>query len=486
MIVPPLWQALLWPALAGGVGWGIRGQYGHGTGAMIAGLLVSLTLAMLFCRRGSPLAVARAVAIGTVAMGFGGVMTYGQTIGLTQNPTLIGNGHALGWGLFGLAIKGAIWIGLFGVFLGMGLGGVRYRPVELGGCLLGLIGLMLLGQFLLNQPFDPVHRQLPAIYFSADWRWEPLAELKPRRELWGGLLFALTGAVLYAGVYRRDRLARQLAGWGALGGGLGFSLGQCVQAFHAWNQSWFQHGFLGRIDPLINWWNAMEVTFGAIFAAVLGLGLWLNRKRVAALDEPADIRLPFSVELVLLAVHIVLLGLWQFGSIPALDAVGDLALPMALIPMIAVAGGRHWPYWMILPVTAFPIAGKTLLAATGSDLSTSDVMTWIGCVVAPLVVTAAAAMRWAGSVGSTRPGDGSVFAARTLILSTWLYLALNQVIFGVPWPWSAWNHRATSAFVFLAGAIGLTLAASRRARIAAGGAVERRGGTQDGCINIKN
>ena len=123
---------------------------------------------------------------------------------------------------------------------------------------------------------------------------------------------------------------------------------------------------------------------------------------------------------------------------------------------------------------------KAVLAATGSDVSTGAVMAWIGCVVLPLVVTAGAAMRWAGWVGSTRPGDGSAFAARTLILSTWLYLALNQVIFGVPWPWSAWNHRATSASVFVIGAIGLTLAVFRRARIAEAGGVERGGGTPDG------
>jgi hypothetical protein len=38
------WRPVLFGALAGGMGWGIRGQYGHETGAMIAGLLVSLVL----------------------------------------------------------------------------------------------------------------------------------------------------------------------------------------------------------------------------------------------------------------------------------------------------------------------------------------------------------------------------------------------------------------------------------------------------------
>ncbi len=41
----PLWKPLVFAAMAGGMGWGIRGQYGHETGAMIAGLLVALVLA---------------------------------------------------------------------------------------------------------------------------------------------------------------------------------------------------------------------------------------------------------------------------------------------------------------------------------------------------------------------------------------------------------------------------------------------------------
>ncbi len=35
-------KSILLTAMAGAMGWGIRGQYGHETGAMIAGVLVSL------------------------------------------------------------------------------------------------------------------------------------------------------------------------------------------------------------------------------------------------------------------------------------------------------------------------------------------------------------------------------------------------------------------------------------------------------------
>ena len=43
---PWLGLALVLPAMAGGMGWGIRGQYGHETGAMVPGVLVALTLVL--------------------------------------------------------------------------------------------------------------------------------------------------------------------------------------------------------------------------------------------------------------------------------------------------------------------------------------------------------------------------------------------------------------------------------------------------------
>ena len=105
---PPLWLVMLTAAMAGGMGWGIRGQYGHETGAMIAGVLVSLVLVFLFCPGNSSIRVIRAAALGTIAMGFGGSMTYGQTVGLTHDTPLVGNWEALRWGLLGLAIEGEI------------------------------------------------------------------------------------------------------------------------------------------------------------------------------------------------------------------------------------------------------------------------------------------------------------------------------------------------------------------------------------------
>jgi len=51
----------------------------------------------------------------------------------------------------------------------MGLGGIRYRAREMLLLMFGLVIAYFLGVFLLNKPFDPANKVLPAIYFSDHW-----------------------------------------------------------------------------------------------------------------------------------------------------------------------------------------------------------------------------------------------------------------------------------------------------------------------------
>ena len=216
-LVTPLWQAILLPAVAGGMGWGIRGQYGHETGAMIAGVLVASTIAVLFLQQRSSLVAARFIALTAIGFSFGGSMTYGQTVGLTQNSEVIGNWTALSWGLLGLFIKGGIWIGLAGAFLGIGLSRQKYRPFESSLLLLAMMAAQILGVATLNRPYEPPEQidvsnlqtldgALPTIYFSEHPDWYPgKADLKPRREGWGGLLFAWFLLIAFASFIRREQ-----------------------------------------------------------------------------------------------------------------------------------------------------------------------------------------------------------------------------------------------------------------------------------------
>jgi hypothetical protein len=456
---PPLWKLMLLGACAGGLGWGIRGQYGHETGAMMAGLLVSLVLTFLLAPHGPSSAVARAVAWGTIAMGFGGSMTYGQTVGLTHDAALVGNHAALAWGMLGLAIKGGLWIGFAGAFLGLGLGGNRYRPGELLTLMLGLLALSALGIWVLNEPFEPTRKILPWIYFSDDWRWEPGADLKPRREVWGGFLFAWVGLVAYLHWVRRDPLAPRLAFWGLLGGAIGFPAGQSLQAFHAWNPDLFQSGFGARLEPVINWWNFMETTFGALMGAVLALGLGLNRTRIR-FDEIPEAPWPVPGELGLLAVHVSLLVTVEFLSVGWVDEVYDFGLCLGILPVVGVAAGRWWPWLMMGPITLLPIAGKTLRNLVYEQATLPVPVGWILFVIIPLAVATCAALWLANRRAS--PARAGTWLGPVLLANTWLYFALNFAFFQFPWPWQTWTARTPNALIFTACALALTAGVSRR------------------------
>ncbi|GMU91611.1 MAG: hypothetical protein AMXMBFR4_06690 [Candidatus Hydrogenedentota bacterium] len=451
----PWWPTVLCAALAGGMGWGIRGQYGHETGAMIAGLLVCLVISLTLCRGASSLAVARAVALGTIAIGFGGTETYGQTVGLTHDKDFIGNWEALRWGMTGLAVKGGVWIGFCGVFLGMGLGGNRYRAHELLVLMLGALAAYFLGVWLFNLPFDPENKRLPWLYFSGSWYWQPdKADLRPRFEAWGGLWFALLLVIAYAGAIRKDGLAWRLAMWGILGGALGFPLGQCLQAYHAWNPEVFTQGIWKSLDPHMNWWNMMETTFGTIMGAALGLGAWIHRERIKPADYISESYFSPPLEWVLLSVHAALLVLSEFVGTPIIDVVYDLGLAMGLIPLFATAGGRMWPYFVVFPVTLLPIAGKTLRNLAYEQGAISPAIGWAVYVIVPIAIAVGFAV-WYGR--RTREGRPAIeFLSGALVFATWTYFLLNYAFFRFPWPWAPWTGRTPNAILFTVCAVGLT------------------------------
>lgn len=459
-LVAPGWTSIGLSALAGALGWGIRGQYGHETGAMIAGLLVGTTLILHACPQIPASRGLLAVAWITLAIGIGGSMTYGQTVGLTHDAPLIGNGAALRWGMLGLALKGAIWIAFPGLFLGMALGPVRYRPGELALVLAALLLLCWIGIKLFNSPFDPAHKILPPIYFSDDWRWEPGADLKPRREVWGGLLCAAAGLFAYTGWRRRDPLAPRLGAWGALGGAIGFPLGQSIQATHAWHPEWFRGGIWDVLAPHINWWNMMETTFGAILGASLGLGVWIHRGRICADPIEAPGRAFPALAWSLLAIHLALLIGTEFLAIPVVDALYDFGLMLVFIPLVAAAAWPRWACLVILPMVAIPICGKTLRELAYKEHAIGPLFGWLLCVGLPLIASLALVRSLERDLRASRTAGG---AFRPIALwAVWLFFILNFAFFRFPWPWSAWTTRTPNGLIFLFCAVVLTLGALRR------------------------
>jgi hypothetical protein len=443
---PPLWRVLLLTGAAGGMGWGIRGQYGHQTGAMLAGVLIALAIVLLFLREYPSLHAARVVALAALGISFGGSMSFAQSIGLTQDAGVVGNPAALAWWMTGLFVKGSIWIGLGGAFLGIGLSRLRYRAFELALLVLAMLGLMLLGIFLLNSPFEPAHRRLPPIYFSASWHWQPnKADLKPRFENWGGLLFALLGLLGYLSLVRKDVLARNVTLAAILTGGLGWVAAQSIQAYHNWHPGVFRRGWLGAIEPVMNWWNVMEIAYGTLIGAGLGLAVWINRRRLGPREGAERSPLPAPAEWALLLLYPALLVAWEFGDFPALEAFADLAFTMGMLPVVAIFGGRRFPYAMCLPLVALPAAGKTLRQLCYKTQVLPVAPGWVLLVVLPLSMMVAAAS-W--SERRDRQGEaGAAFAARALLFVSWTLFCLNFAFFEFPWPWAPPTYRTPSYLI---------------------------------------
>lgn len=429
--------SLLLAALAGGMAWGIRGQYGHETGAMIFGVLVGFVVVLVHLPAASPLQAARTIGLFTLAIGFGGSMTYGQTIGLTMDDAVHGNvaephwnAAAYRWGMLGLAIKGALWIGFGGLFLGIGLGGKRYSPREMLGLGTAMLALFFFGRWLLNTPFDPEHRQLPFLYFSDHWQWEAAENVKPRREVWGGILFAFCGALSYLMAVKHDRLAINLALWGTIGG-LGFPVGQWFQAAAKWdpemfhNSSWWQIG--------VNTWNMMEVTFGMVAGFCIACGCWVNRCRIVQSKAGDECFLSTSAEgwLISSYVYVLLVG-WYFEN-SVLIMVHEYGLLLGLLPMIVMVQGRFAPFLYVLPIAALSPIVKTFLARFRDTDSTSTSAGLVFVVTIPL-----AALTWLALDCARRSIAGwsmRAFAGIGLAVTATLYFWLNFTFFSFPWGW---------------------------------------------------
>ncbi|MCC7237315.1 MAG: hypothetical protein IT163_18555 [Bryobacterales bacterium] len=232
--LPPL-HWILFAAATMSLGWGLRGYIGGGPlGAMIPGSMIGLVLALLL--RLDTASTARLMAFAAVGIGFGGDMTYGQTVGLSFHP------ETFHWAILGFTIKGGVWGMLGGAIMGLALAPPSGR--KLVGTLAVLLGVTWLGWKFINDP--------KLIYFS-----NPLD--KPRPEIWAGLTLGTLALVALHGAH-----VRRFALCGLVGGAVGFPLGA---SFQVWG-----HAATG--PAFTDWWKVMEFTFGALLGASYAWAAW--------------------------------------------------------------------------------------------------------------------------------------------------------------------------------------------------------------------
>lgn len=301
---------LTFPAVAMSLGWAFRGFIGGGPlGAMIPGTMVALALLWLLERGDPPLRWPNAglvAAFGAVGIGYGGQMTYGQTVGLASDSA------TMPWGLLGLALKGALWGLLGGATVGLAFTIGRYSRGRMLTALLAMLAGTWAGWWFVNAP--------KLIYFSN--RLD-----RPREEVWMGLALGAL-AMLVVLLWKTPNAALVRFAWASfVGGGLGFGLGGALLA-------------VGRNSGLDNsfwpWWKGMEYTFGLLFGLALGWAAWQSRDEIREMaavrpqDSPAGLR---GVSLLVAAALLVAGGVWFEYTVDlrfAYSVAGSVLLAVAL------------------------------------------------------------------------------------------------------------------------------------------------------------
>lgn len=216
----------LFVAVVLGLGWAMRGHFGHEWGASWAGAMGALAVVVASGKKEWALRAPVLAALGAVGWGAGGMMSYGLVVGYCRSLSFVNS-------LYGYAMLTVIG-GLYG-FIGGGLLGLGLETsVEKRPAWPGLITEMVVGG-LLTWGF---------LIYQMEWLMTP-----PRSELWAGCLGA---AIVLAWFLHRNgfRRAIRMAAWSALGAGVGFSLGNFIQVVG------------NSLEIPYNWWNVMEFTLG--------------------------------------------------------------------------------------------------------------------------------------------------------------------------------------------------------------------------------
>jgi hypothetical protein len=166
---------------------------------------------------------------------------------------------------------------------------------------------------------------------------------------------------------------------------------------------------------------------------------------------------------VLLCVtHLILLLSAEFlrlsGYAAYLGLYTEFGLLMSTLPMVAILGGRFWPYLMLLPIVAAPIFGKTLRNLTYENEVVSIGDGWFMIVQVPMAIMLCGAV-WLICRGIKGQSARS-FAAIGLLLTTLLYFCLNTAFFRYAWPWEEWTGRTPNQIIFSVCAFFLVLASA--------------------------
>ena len=231
----------LFVALAVGLAWGIRGDFGHLVGAMYPGAVLALAFAYVSGQRSLFLWMPVVASVSALAIGSGGTMSYGILHGYAQSDTLVNYGY----GFLTLFLQGSAWGTFGGGLIGLLL---ERRPMRTGEWL-GLIGSVLFAGWIVSFLIVDV------LGFQIN---------PPRNN--GSIAFmgAAVGQMIWLACNNKPTGLR-----GAVLGYIGFGLGMAVGRLlgNLANVLQVDYGFT------INHWNVMETSCGFIAGFIYCFGM---------------------------------------------------------------------------------------------------------------------------------------------------------------------------------------------------------------------
>lgn len=230
--------ALVFVALALGLGWAIRGHFGHEHGAAWGGAIAGLAVIVAAKREDWASRLPVLTALAGIGWGVGGMMSYGLIVGYGRGIDFAN----VFYGLSMLGVVGALYGFIGGGLFGLGLESTENQKPHWPSLLTEMIAGGLLAWYVIIAQFE--------------WKMTP-----PRSELWAACMGAAVALAWH--LYRNDyKRALRVAAFAALGAGFGFGFGNFLQTL----------GTISRIA--FNWWNVMEFSLGFFGGLGLAYGIF--------------------------------------------------------------------------------------------------------------------------------------------------------------------------------------------------------------------
>lgn len=171
-------SAVFLVALSLSIGWGIRGNFGHESGAMVAGVLSATAIGILSRRKDWRQRVPYFAMFGALGWGFGGSISYMYPFAFTES----GHTASTYYGYFAIFLEGGLWCGMgaAGTALAATLSLGRLTRIFQPLC---FVLVLMAARYVIEPPLeqflsppgaatgdDTWHRhESPLYWFDADW-----------------------------------------------------------------------------------------------------------------------------------------------------------------------------------------------------------------------------------------------------------------------------------------------------------------------------